>query len=227
MIEVQKLRKKYGKKEILKNLSFSINQGSCVGVIGRNGCGKSTFLSIISGIQPLTQGKIYFQGKDATENKELFSVYTGYVPQENPLIEELTVLDNLKLWYSCSTKDLKESLEHGLPKQLELTSFLKIPVKKLSGGMKKRVSLACALVRMPPILILDEPSVALDFFYKEQLHLFLKQYLLDGGTIIMTSHDQGDLSLCNEYYLLEGGDLKKLEEKEIRKQGFRYENVEK
>jgi ABC-2 type transport system ATP-binding protein len=211
MLEVNNIWKNYGKKEILKGASFTAKRGECIGIIGMNGSGKSTLLSIISGILKSDKGSIKFYGEEAVRKPKVFSKYVGYVPQDHPLIEELSVYDNLKLWYSKSNRDLKRALETGIPKLLEINGFLKMPVRKLSGGMKKRVSLACALVHTPAVLVLDEPSVALDLVYKKQMHDFLHQYLEQGGIVIITSHDEMDLEICDRQYIMHEGILKETE----------------
>jgi ABC-type multidrug transport system, ATPase component len=207
VIEVKNVSKKYGKKTILEDVSFTAKQGDCIGILGLNGSGKSTLLAILAGMKKVGMGEIFYYGKEAVANEKIFASYTGYVPQDNPLIEELSVYDNLHLWYAQSGKDIKEMIKSGELKQFGLEQYLKMPVKKLSGGMKKRLSIACALVNIPKILILDEPSVALDLPYKRDLHEFIKSYVQQGGIVIVTTHDVGDLQLCNKIYLLKAGRL--------------------
>lgn len=207
MVEIQGITKSYGKKSILSGVSFSAERGQCIGILGANGSGKSTLLAILAGILGADAGNIRYNNEDALGNKKIFSKYTGYVPQDNPLIPELTVKDNLHLWYSQSGKSVKEVIKSGSLTQFGLDEHLRMPVKKLSGGMKKRLSLACALVNIPQILILDEPSVALDLVYKREIHEFIKDYVSDGGIVIITTHDETDLQLCDKIYLMKNGAL--------------------
>jgi len=207
VIEVKGITKRYRKKTILDELSFVAKAGDCIGILGLNGSGKSTLLAILAGMKKADKGKVFYYGKNATADRNIFANYTGYVPQDNPLIEELSVYDNLHLWYAQSQKDIKEAVKSGELKRFGLEQYLKLPVKKLSGGMKKRLSIACALVNIPQILILDEPSVALDLPYKRDLHEFIKSHIQRGGIVIITTHDVGDLQLCNQIYLLKQGKL--------------------
>ena len=131
---------------------------------------------------------------------------TGYVPQENPLMPELSVYDNLRLWYPDKAELAKE-LEEGFLQILGIPAFLKMPVSKLSGGMKKRVSIGIALSGMPPVLILDEPSAALDLVCKEDIRRYLQIYLERKGTVVITTHEESELSLCSSLYVMKDGKL--------------------
>ena len=206
MIIVDGIRKKY-KRCVLEDISFSVEKGQCIGILGANGCGKSTLLSIMAGTQKSNSGKIYYNGIDTSVNKNIFTDYIGYVPQENPLIEELSVNDNLKLWYSNSKKDLKKDFLKGVPAMLGLDEVKKVAVSKLSGGMKRRVSIAAALANDPPILVLDELSAALDLVCKKQIRQYLVHYLKQNGTIVMTTHEEDEIALCNRILIMKDGKL--------------------
>jgi len=210
LIIVDGIRKKY-KKYILEDISFSVEKGQCVGILGANGCGKSTILSIMAGTKRSNGGRLIYNGIDATKNKSIFNDYIGYVPQENPLIEELSVNDNLKLWYSNSKKDLKKDFLNGVPAMLGLDEVKKIAVGKLSGGMKRRVSIAVALANDAPILILDELSAALDLVCKKEIRQYLMHYLKQKGTIVMTTHEEDEIALCNRLLIMKDGKLSEVD----------------
>ena len=137
MIEVTNISKSYGKKQILKDISFKADAGERVVIVGRNGCGKTTLLKILAGAMDPDGGKLNYFGENPLKNSAVFRKNCGYVPQENPLMEELSVLDNLRLWGFNKNKPDEVILE-----QFELGELLKTKVSKLSGGMKRRVSLA-------------------------------------------------------------------------------------
>ena len=153
-----------------------------------------------------SSGTIRYYGKNALENQVVFRKMTGYVPQENPLMPELSVYDNLRLWYP-DKKELAKELEEGFLRILGISEFLKMPVSKLSGGMKKRVSIGIALAGMPPVLILDEPSAALDLVCKEDIRHYLQIYLERKGTVVITTHEESELSLCGRLYVMKDGKL--------------------
>ena len=99
MIELKNINKSYGKHQVLKNLNLSVDEGRIVGILGENGSGKSTLLSILAGLQQPNSGYFTIDGKDLLKNSKLRNELVAYVPQENPLIQELTALDNLRMWY--------------------------------------------------------------------------------------------------------------------------------
>ena len=103
LIEVKSVAKKYGRHEVLKDVSFYANTGECVGIVGANGCGKSTLLKILSGSIKPDSGSLIYDGADPLKNVKIFERLIGYVPQENPLMTQLSVMDNLKFWYCDSS----------------------------------------------------------------------------------------------------------------------------
>lgn len=195
-------------KQVLKNINFTANRGQCIGIIGANGVGKSTLLSILAGIRKPDDGQLLFDGKDLLlkENKNLLSEISGYVPQENPLMEELTVLDNLKLWY-MDQKRLQKEIQDGILSEFGLEEYLKVPVNKLSGGLKKRVSIACALADNPVILIMDEPTAALDMLCKHDIMDYIQKCKRNDKIIIFSTHDETELKICDKLYVLRSGEL--------------------
>lgn len=210
LLVVEKIEKKYGKGKVLKSASFECDAGKCIGIVGVNGSGKSTLLSIIAGIQKADGGSVLVDGHDILKDDKYIGEYIGYVPQNNPLIEDLTVLDNLKLWYCDSPYELKTELESGFLKTLEIDKFAKKTVKKLSGGMKKRVSIAVAVHNNPKLLLMDEPSAALDLVAKKAIRDYLKRYISEGGTVVIVTHDEEELDLCDDIYVVSDGELKKI-----------------
>ncbi len=219
ILQVRNISKSYGKHEVLKQVSFSACPGGFVGIIGANGSGKSTLLSILAGILKPDSGEVYAYGKDLLKDKSCASRFIGYVPQENPLIADLSVRDNLRLWYCDSPFDMDKELKDGFLKQLGLNEYQKKTVKKLSGGMKKRVSIGIAIHNKPNILMLDEPGAALDFAAKKYIRDYLKTYVAEGGAVIIVTHDEEELRLCDRVYELRDGMLKEIN-KGIRQYAF-------
>lgn len=202
-IEIKGIAKKFGKKEVLKDISFTATNGKCIGILGGNGCGKSTLLSILAGIQNCDKGSFLYEGKDLFKFSYQRSQIVGYVPQGTPLIEELNAKDNLLLWYDKET--LKDELENGVLKMLGIGEFLNVPVSKMSGGMKKRLSIGCAISKHPPLLLLDEPMAALDLACKQEISEYLNKHKASGGIIILVTHDVLELKLCDECYIIKDG----------------------
>jgi len=208
-IEIKNIHKKYGSKQVLSGVELSLSAGKCVGILGGNGSGKSTLLSILAGIQNCDKGEFLFDGKDLFYHPKERSRLIGYVPQGTPLIEELSAYDNLLLWYDKST--LKKELESGLLNMLGINEFLKTTVSKMSGGMKKRLSIGCAASGRPPVLLLDEPMAALDLVCKQNISEYIKEHKAHGGIILLATHDVLELELCDEWYIMKNGRLNRFE----------------
>lgn len=194
----------YGRKMILQNLSLALEKGSCTVIVGANGSGKSTLFSVLAGIKRMRSGQILLDGKKA-ENRELCKL-VGYVPQDNPLFSELTVQDNLLLWYG-EKGALEEELQSGMIERLGLREMMKKRVGTLSGGMQRRVCIGCAMAGRPLLLIMDEPGAALDLECKEALHDCLREYREAGGTVLMSSHEKEEWKMGDQLYLLKDGKL--------------------
>ncbi len=207
ILKVENIRKSYGRHKVLKGAGFACRAGQCIGIAGVNGSGKSTLLSVIAGIQKPDEGTVTAYGVDLQKNKSYISRCIGYVPQENPLIEDLSVMDNLKLWYCDSPWDLKTELEGGFLKKLGINEYQKKAVRKLSGGMKKRVSIAIAVHNKPGLLLLDEPGASLDLLAKKIIRDYLKWYISTGGTVIIVTHDNEELDMCDALYVVSEGRL--------------------
>lgn len=208
-IEIKDIQKKYGSNRVLGGISLVADAGKCVGLLGGNGSGKSTLLSILAGIQPADKGEFLFDEKNLFKFPSQRSRLVGYVPQGTPLIEELTAYDNLLLWYDKAT--LKQELTDGLLYMLGIHEFLKTTVSKMSGGMKKRLSIGCAVSGRPPVLLLDEPMAALDLACKQKISAYIQKHKKAGGIILLATHDVLELALCDEWYIIKNGRLKKFD----------------
>ena len=211
MLEAEGICKAYGRRRILENLDLRADAGECVGILGSNGCGKTTLLSILAGAQRPDKGRILLGGQDTAGRPEVFSRQAAYVPQENPLMEELSVRDNLLLWHRGSRKELERDLAEGPAAMLGVSSMLRQRAGHLSGGMKKRLSIACALSNRAPVLIMDEPGAALDLECKEAIRQYLQDYRKKGGTVVLTSHELEELSLCTRMYIVKDRGLMEIE----------------
>ena len=166
-LEIRQIAKSFRKKQVLKDISLTAEPGTCIGILGANGCGKSTLLSILAGVQSADGGSFLWDGRDLLRDGKTRAAQVGYVPQGTPLIEELNARDNLLLWYDRAS--MKEQLRDGVLHLLGIEAFLNVPVSKMSGGMKKRLSIGCAMAKQPPILLLDEPTAALDLSCKQEI----------------------------------------------------------
>ena len=204
-VRVTNVRKRYHKAQVLEDVSFQAMSGECVAIVGRNGCGKSTLLRILAGVQSADAGEIQYFGTTVSRSAGVSKKFCGYVPQENPLFEELSVKDNLKFWSRGEKKNLKHMIQ-----QFELEDIMRVKVQKLSGGMKRRLAIACALLELPPIILLDEPTAALDIYYKNTTLTWMEEYSKMNGTIIMASHEEQEIMFADRCMMLYEGKMREL-----------------
>ena len=202
-IEVKGITKRFGKKAVLSGVDFAADSGECIGILGTNGTGKSTLLSILAGVLRPDEGVFLCDGTDLFRAPKMRSRAVGYVPQGTPLIEELTAYDNLFLWYDKPSLD--RELHGGMLELLGIPEFLHQRVSKMSGGMKKRLSIGCALAGHPPIFLLDEPMSALDIVCKQKIKDYLESYKKADGILVLVTHDVLELELCDRCYVLKDG----------------------
>ena len=203
--ELINIKKSYGKKEVLRGVSLPLAKGQAIVLAGPNGSGKSTLLRLLAGVIPSGGGQFYWQAADLLKDRAQSRRAVAYVPQGTPLIDELTAWDNLRLWYDKAA--MEQSLETGMLRQLGVGDFLKTPAGKLSGGMRKRLSIGCAMSGQPEILLLDEPTAALDLPCKQALLDAFALFRQQGGLILMATHDLLELGSCDRVYLLSKGVL--------------------
>ena len=192
IVTVENVSLKY-KKTVLTNVTISAGKGETIGLLGLNGSGKSTLLSAIAGLRKPSSGTIKVNGK------------AGFVTQENALIEELTAMDNLKMWTPMSRQDIIKELTETELSILKVSDFIDLKVKRMSGGMKKRLAIASVLLSKPDILLMDEPLAALDIPAKNDIINFVDSFSKKGGTIIIASHSEELFKHCSKIYLLKKG----------------------
>lgn len=204
-VKVEHVGKHYHRTQVLEDINFQVSSGESVAIVGKNGCGKSTLLRILAGVYPADTGSIQYFGTTMGKSSDACRKYCGYVPQENPLLEELSVKDNLKFWSGGKKTNLETII-----RQFELEEMMQVKVEKLSGGMKRRLAIACALLELPPIVLLDEPTAALDIYYKNHTLKWMEEYRRMNGTIIMASHEQQEIVFADRCMLLHEGRMTEL-----------------
>ena len=202
-LQLLDIRKSYGRHSVLRGVSLDAERGEAVAVVGANGSGKSTLLRVAAGILKPQGGQFLWEGGDLLRSRSALERTVAYVPQGTPLIDELSALDNLRLWYAPEA--LRASLEGGMLRELGVQEFLKTPASRLSGGMRKRLSIGCAISRDPQALLLDEPTAALDLAARERLLEYFFSFRARGGILLLATHDLRELSACSRCYMLRGG----------------------
>jgi ABC-2 type transport system ATP-binding protein len=198
MLEVNALSKKYGKKTILNEISFRVEKGEIIGLVGENGAGKSTLLNIIATLQQPTDGHLAINGLDYKKHYKSLRKLIGYVPQDIAVWEDFSVKENMLFFEKLSWKRKTNEELRKLCTDMELDKW-EVPVKTLSGGMKRKLNLAISLIHDPVVLLLDEPTVGIDLKSRMEIGNYLKDQALQNEKIIVyTSHDMDEIiSLCD------------------------------
>ena len=210
VLDIQHLRKTYGKKTALVDISFSVKAGTCFGLLGPNGAGKSTTMKILTGIVEPDTGTVFVKGIDAKKNPRVVKQKIGYVPQSITLYEDLSAYDNLMFFgqmYGVKGTTLQERITKVL-KQTGLLDRAKDKVKEYSGGMKRRINIAAALLHNPQILILDEPTVGIDPQSRNHIFDMIQALKEEGVTIVYSTHYMEEVeTLCDEIAIIDHGQI--------------------
>lgn len=209
ILQAEGIEKAYGKRSILQNVSFQLEEGEILGIAGENGAGKSTLLSLLATIQKPQAGKIYFCGKDISKGKRSYRRQIGYVPQEIALFEELSGRDNLRFFAKACGVPGKD-LAGRIKEICEITEFpeedLKRPVSEYSGGMRRKINIGAALLHKPKLLLLDEPVANLDGTAEEQVLTALKRLAAQGTAIVYVGHQLDKMEqFCNQVCFIKNG----------------------
>lgn len=207
LLECINLCKSFGKKQILKNVSFSIAEGDILAFIGPNGSGKTTTIKLILGLQKIDSGTVLINGKDITQDFEEAISKVGAIVENPDSYMYLTGWQNLRLiadyYENISDDDINE-----LVKYVGLESRINDKVNKYSLGMRQRLGIARALLNKPNILILDEPTNGLDPEGIKDLRVLLKRLASDGMGILISSHNLAELeSFCNKVCIIDNGKI--------------------
>lgn len=208
-VEVKNVSKRFNDKLVLDNVSFQVKEGEIFGFIGPNGAGKSTLINIITNILAPDSGEIKVCGLDVMKESLKSKACIGFVPQDLALIEDLNAKDNLEYFgalYGLKGALLKERMKEAL----EVTGLVdkkKEKVKKYSGGMKRRLNIALAIMHHPKVLILDEPTVGVDPQSRQHIFDFVKRIGKEWGTTVMyTSHYMEEVEeLCERVFIMDLG----------------------
>ena len=214
LVQLKNISVFYNKRQIISNLNLSINRNEILGMLGPNGVGKSTIFNLITGLKEVDHGEIIIDGINSTNlpiNERFTKFNLGLVPQYGGVIHDLTLKDNLKLVAEIHIKEkyLIEQKINKLISQFEFESLLNIKAKHLSGGQRKKLVIAMALINDPKILLLDEPFAALDILTIKMLQeIILNLQSAEEITVVVCDHQARDLLSCvNRAIILSNGKI--------------------
>jgi ABC-2 type transport system ATP-binding protein len=209
VIEVIKVNKQYGNTKAVRNLNFKINKGSVIGLLGPNGCGKSTTIGMMLGLIKPTSGEVIIDGENIESNRTKILQKMNFISPYIELPKKLTIEENLKVYGRMyGVKNLKDKI-FELIEKLNLTEFIKRKTGELSSGQKNRVSLAKALINEPEILLLDEPTASLDPDVGDYVRGIIENFSSDNKkTILIASHNMNEVErLCDEVMMMKSGEI--------------------
>ncbi|MEG3436102.1 ATP-binding cassette domain-containing protein, partial [Pannus brasiliensis CCIBt3594] len=204
---VREVRYASAKRTILNNVSLAIEPGQLVAIVGGSGAGKSTLLKTLVGIEPLTNGAVFLNGDNLRQNFALYRSEIGYVPQDDIVHEQLTIEEVLTQAIRLRLPpdaDIATTIERAL-EQVKLTHVQKTRVQNLSGGQRKRVSIAVELIADPKLFFLDEPTSGLDPGLDRKMMQLLRELADRGRTVILVTHATSNLDVCDRLVFMAAG----------------------
>ncbi len=208
VVSARQLTKKYDELVAVDHIDFDIEEGEIFGFLGPNGAGKSTTMRMVQGVSPITSGKLEVLGMDVTGHSKEIKARIGVVPQENNLDPDFTVIRNLTTYarYFRISHAEAEKRARRLLELMHLEDKADVEIDELSGGMKRRLIVARALINEPRLLILDEPTTGLDPQARHLIWEQIRELRRNGATIILSTHYMDEAEqLCDRLVIMEGG----------------------
>ncbi|HEV2610139.1 MAG TPA: ABC transporter ATP-binding protein [Noviherbaspirillum sp.] len=205
-LEIQNVEKRYQSLQALGGVSLTIEEGEFFGLLGPNGAGKTTLISIIAGLNRADSGKVSIHGYDVVRDYREARKRLGVVPQELVFDPFFTVRETLRMQSGYFGLKNNDAWIDEVMANLDLTNKADANMRSLSGGMKRRVLVAQALVHKPPVIVLDEPTAGVDVELRQTLWKFITRLNREGHTIVLTTHYLEEAqALCNRIAMLKGG----------------------
>lgn len=210
VVEAKGLTKKYADQTVVNGIQFEVYQGECFGILGPNGAGKTTTLKMMYGSSLISSGDLYVLGLNVKQSPRQVKSRIGVVPQDDGLETEFTVMENLLLYASFHglEKSVSQNRADDLLRRMRLDEYAGKPVEFLSGGMRKRLSIARGMINQPELLFLDEPTVGLDPQARIWIWEFLKKIKEDMGTVVLTTHYMEEAEqICDRVAIMDKGKI--------------------
>src|SRR6476661_8762934 len=207
-IQIDQVMKRYGTLQALGGVTFSIEEGEFFGLLGPNGAGKTTLISILAGLNRADSGSVKIMGHDVVKDYRKARSLLGVVPQELVFDPFFTVRETLRMQSGYFGLKKNDDWIDEIMHNLDLTNKADANMRALSGGMKRRVLVAQALVHRPPVIVLDEPTAGVDVELRQTLWKFISRLNREGHTIVLTTHylEEAEL-LCGRIAMLRRGEV--------------------
>lgn len=207
IIEINNLSKSYGKTKALDNVSFNVERGELFGLIGPDGAGKTTLFRLLTTLLTPNEGSATVDGRDIVKDYLNIRSQVGYMPGRFSLYPDLTVEENLEFFAALFGVTVKESYDLIAPIYRQIEPFRKRRAGKLSGGMKQKLALSCALIHRPNVLFLDEPTTGVDAVSRREFWDMLSQLKTQGITILVSTPYMDEASRCDRIALCNEGHI--------------------
>lgn len=206
-IEVNNISKSYGNIKALDNVSFSVSKGEIYGIIGPDGAGKTSLFRILTTLMLCDSGKVSVNGYDIVCDYQKIRKISGYMPEHFSLYEDLSVEENLDFFATIFGTTVHDNYETIKEIYCQLEPFRKRKAGKLSGGMKQKLALCCALIHKPSVLFLDEPTTGVDAISRKEFWNILSRIKSNGVTILVSTPYMDEASLCDRISLMQQGKI--------------------
>lgn len=209
-VSVDNLVKKYGELTAVDHISFTVEKGEIFGLLGPNGAGKSTTLNVITTLTDLDKGEVMVNGLDIRKDKKNIKQLIGMVPQDIAIYNHLSAYENVRFFaslYGLRGSKLKQNVLEALD-FVGLSDKIKLKPKKMSGGMRRRLNIACGIAHDPQLIVMDEPTVGVDTQSREHILNSIKLLRDRGATVIYTSHYMQEVEeLCDRIAIIDRGKM--------------------
>lgn len=211
VVQVDNIKKSYGKVEALRGLNFSVSEGELFGIIGPDGAGKSTLFRILTTLLLADSGTAEIAGLDVVKDFKKIRTKVGYMPGRFSLYQDLTVEENLTFFATVFHTTIEENYELVRDIYQQIEPFKTRRAGALSGGMKQKLALSCALIHKPAVLFLDEPTTGVDPVSRKEFWAMLKRLKEQGITILVSTPYMDEATLCDRIALIREGEFLKID----------------
>lgn len=207
MIEFTDISKQYGQIKAVEDVNLKVNQGELFGLIGPDGAGKSTLLRMLTTLLLPDKGTISFNGKDVVEHYRYVREHVGYMPGSFSLYQDLSVVENLNFFATLFGTSIEENYHLIRDIYVQIEPYKHRRAGALSGGMKQKLALSCALIHKPLVLVLDEPTTGVDAVSRKEFWEMLDKLKKEGLTIIVSTAYMDEATLCDRVALIQEGNI--------------------